>query len=150
MKNKFINLAIREAIRGFRKNEVPVGAVVVDQNGNVVSQAHNLVESKNDPTCHAEVLAIKNAIKITGKRYLNDCSIWVTLEPCILCSALILKTRIKRLYFGAEDKKMGSVENGLKIFYSKYINHKVEVYYGFKEEIITKMMKRFFQNLRVK
>ena len=110
MKNKFINLAIREAIRGFRKNEVPVGAVVVDQNGNVVSQAHNLVESKNDPTCHAEVLAIKNAIKITGKRYLNDCS----------------------------------------IFYSKYINHKVEVYYGFKEDIITKMMKRFFQNLRVK
>ena len=150
MKNKFINLAIKQALIGLKKKEVPVGAVIVDNENNIISKAHNLVEKKNDPSCHAEMLAIKKALKVTGERYLQNCSIWVTLEPCIMCSGVILQTRIKRLYFGAEDKKMGSVENGLRVFYNQNLNHKVEIYHGFQEDKVKQIMSSFFKNLRSK
>ena len=95
-----MSLAIKEAIKARRKNEVPVGAIIVDGCGNVIAKAHNLVETRNDTTCHAEKLVIEKALKITGQRFLDDCDIWVTLEPCVMCAGLIKQTRIRRLYYG--------------------------------------------------
>ena len=148
MGKKLINLAIREAIKGYKKNEVPVGAIIVDEDKNIISRAHNLVETHNNPCSHAEILAIKKACDITGKRYLNNCSMWVTLEPCIMCAGHILQSRLKYLYFGLEDKKSGSIENGLKIFYNQHVKSEIEIYFGFEEERIKKLMKKFFINTR--
>ena len=111
-----MELAINEAIKAREKQEVPVGAIIVDKNGNVIAKAHNLVETRNDPTSHAEKLVIEKALKITGNRYLNNYDIWVTLEPCIMCLSLIKLTRIRRLYYGAEDKKDGAIDNGARLF----------------------------------
>jgi tRNA(adenine34) deaminase len=141
-----MSLAIKEAIKARKKNEVPVGAIIVDGCGNVIAKAHNLVETRNDPTCHAEKLVIEKALKITGKRFLNDCDIWVTLEPCVMCAGLIKQTRIRRLYYGAEDKKGGAVDNGVRVF--SYNETTIEIYSGFCATQSERLLKDFFHNIR--
>ena len=139
-------LAIKEAIKARKKNEVPVGAIIVDGYGNVIAKAHNLVETRNDPTCHAEKLVIEKALKITGQKFLNDCDIWVTLEPCVMCAGLIKQTRIRRLYYGAEDKKGGAVNNGVRVFSDN--NTSIEIYSGFSATQAERLLKDFFHNVR--
>ena len=97
----YMELALIEAIKADKKNEVPVGAIIVNNNGEIIAKAHNLVEKNNNSTCHAEKLVIEKALKIIGSRFLDDCDLWVTLEPCVMCAGLIKQTRIRRLYFGA-------------------------------------------------
>jgi len=144
----YMELAINEAIKAKEKQEVPVGAIVVDNNGNVIAKAHNLVETNNDATSHAEKLVIEKAIKITGNRYLNNYDIWVTLEPCIMCASIIKKTRIRRLYYGAEDKKGGAIDNGVRIFSNCSSKAKLEVYSGFSANESEKLIKDFFKEIR--
>ena len=144
----YMELAINEAIKARVKQEVPVGAIIVDKNGNVIAKAHNLVETRNDPTSHAEKLAIEKALKITGNRYLNNYDIWVTLEPCIMCASIIEKTRIRRLYYGAEDRKGGAIDNGVRIFSNCRSKAKLEVYAGFSAEKSEKLLKEFFKEIR--
>ena len=141
-----MSLAIKEAIKARKKNEVPVGAIIVDRCGNVIAKAHNLVETRNDPTCHAEKLVIEKALKITGERFLNDCDIWVTLEPCVMCAGLIKQTRIRRLYYGAEDKKGGAVDNGVRVFSDNKTS--IEIYSGFCATQSERLLKDFFHNVR--
>ena len=141
-----MSLAIKEAIKARKKNEVPVGAIIVDGCGNVIAKAHNLVETRNDPTCHAEKLVIEKALKITGERFLNDCDIWVTLEPCVMCAGLIKQTRIRRLYYGAEDKKGGAVDNGVRVFSDNKTT--IEIYSGFCATQSERLLKDFFHNIR--
>ena len=141
-----MSLAIKEAIKARKKNEVPVGAIIVDGCGNVIAKAHNLVETRNDPTCHAEKLVIEKALKITGERFLNDCDIWVTLEPCIMCAGLIKQTRIRRLYYGAEDKKGGAVDNGVRVFSDNKTS--IEIYSGFSADQSERLLKDFFHDIR--
>ena len=141
-----MSLAIKEAIKARKKNEVPVGAIIVDGCGNVIAKAHNLVETKNDPTCHAEKLVIEKALKITGKRFLNDCDIWVTLEPCVMCAGLIKQTRIRRLYYGAEDKKGGAIDNGVRVFSDNKTS--IEIYSGFSADQSERLLKDFFHDIR--
>ena len=141
-----MSLAIKEAIKARKKNEVPVGAIIVDGCGNVIAKAHNLVETRNDPTCHAEKVVIEKALKITGQRFLNDCDIWVTLEPCVMCAGLIKQTRIRRLYYGAEDKKGGAVDNGVAIFSDNKAT--IEIYSGFSATQSEKLLKDFFHDIR--
>ena len=141
-----MSLAIKEAIKARKKNEVPVGAIIVDGCGNVIAKAHNLVETRNDPTCHAEKLVIEKALKITGERFLNDCDIWVTLEPCVMCAGLIKQTRIGRLYYGAEDKKGGAVDNGVRVFSDNKTT--IEIYSGFSATQSERLLKDFFHNVR--
>ena len=141
-----MSLAIKEAIKARKKNEVPVGAIIVDGCGNVIAKAHNLVETRNDPTCHAEKLVIEKALKITGERFLNDCDIWVTLEPCVMCAGLIKQTRIRRLYYGAEDKKGGAVDNGVRVFSENKTS--IEIYSGFSADQSERLLKDFFHNIR--
>ena len=141
-----MSLAIKEAIKARKKNEVPVGAIIVDGCGNVIAKAHNLVETRNDPTCHAEKLVIEKALKITGKRFLNDCDIWVTLEPCLMCAGLIKQTRVRRLYYGAEDKKGGAIQNGVRVFSDNKTS--IEIYSGFSATQSERLLKDFFHDIR--
>ena len=144
----YMELAINEAIKAKEKREVPVGAVIVDKNGNVIAKAHNLVETSNDATSHAEKLVIEKALKITGNRYLNNYDIWVTLEPCIMCASIIKQTRIRRLYYGAEDKKGGAIDNGVRVFSNCRSKAKLEVYSGFSANKSEKLIKEFFKEIR--
>ena len=141
-----MGLAIKEAIKAKKKDEVPVGAIIVGRCGTVIAKAHNLVETRNDPTCHAEKLVIEKALKITGQRFLNDCDIWVTLEPCVMCAGLIKQTRIRRLYYGAEDKKRGAVDNGVAVFSDNKTT--IEIYSGFSATQSERLLKDFFHNIR--
>ena len=137
---------MKEAFKARKKNEVPVGAIIVDGCGSVIAKAHNLVETRNDPTCHAEKLVIEKALKITGQRFLNNCDIWVTLEPCLMCAGLIKQTRIRRLYYGAEDKKGGAVDNGVRVFSDNKTS--IEIYSGFSATQSERLLKDFFHDIR--
>ena len=141
-----MSLAIKEAIKARKKNEVPVGAIIVDGCGNVIAKAHNLVETRNDPTCHAEKLVIEKALKLKGERFLNDCDIWVTLEPCVMCAGLIKQTRLRRLYYGAEDKKGGAIDNGVRVFSDNKTS--IEIYSGFSADQSERLLKDFFHDIR--
>ena len=141
-----MSLAIKEAIKARKKNEVPVGAIIVDGCGNVIAKAHNLVETRNDPTCHAEKLVIEKALKTTGQKFLNNCDIWVTLEPCVMCAGIIKQTRIRRLYYGAEDKKGGAVDNGVRVFSDNKTS--IEIYSGFSADQSERLLKDFFHDIR--
>ena len=141
----YMQLAIAEAIKAKNKKEVPVGAVIVNSEGQVIAKAHNLVETKNNPLCHAEKLVIEKALKVTSKKFLIGCDIWVTLEPCAMCASIIKQARISRLYYGAEDKKGGAIDNGPKIFLN---NDNIEIYSGFSADKSEIMLKNFFKTLR--
>ncbi len=144
----YMELAINEAIKAREKQEVPVGAIIVDKNGNIIAKAHNLVETRNNATSHAEKLVIEKALEITGNKYLNNHDLWVTLEPCIMCASIIKQTRIRRLYYGAEDKKGGAIDNGVRIFSNCRSKAKLEVYSGFSAKKSEKLIKEFFKKLR--
>ena len=145
-----MSFAIKEAIKAKNKDEVPIGAIIVDGCGNVIAKAHNLVETRNDPTCHAEKLVIEKALKITGQRFLNDCDIWVTLEPCVMCSHIISKFKIGILYFGAYDTKKGSIENGERIFSNLKGIYIPEIFGGIAAKESTDLLNSFFLELRKK
>src|SRR5690606_7696163 len=116
-----------------KRNEVPVGAVITDAEGNILATAGNCVEELKDPTAHAEMLAIRTACEALGDGRLNGCDLYVTLEPCPMCAQAISHARIRRVYYGAADPKMGGVENGPCIFNSTSCHHKPEVMGGIME-----------------
>ena len=144
----YMQLALKEAVKAEKKKEVPVGAIIVDHSGKIIAKAHNMVEFRNNPTCHAEKLVIEKALKITGHRFLQDCDLWVTLEPCAMCAGMIKQTRIKRLYYGAEDKKGGAVDNGPRVFSSNQVKSSIEIYSGISSKISENLLNNFFKKLR--
>ena len=144
----YMSIAIKEAVKASNKQEVPVGAVIVDYNGCIIAKAHNQVELKNNSTCHAEKLVIEKALRITGNRFLDNYDLWVTLEPCVMCAGIIKQTRIRRLYFGAEDKKGGAIENGPQVLTKDEANGSIEIYSGFLQEKSEHLLKDFFKKLR--
>ncbi|WDM85773.1 nucleoside deaminase [Ehrlichia sp. JZT12] len=125
--------------------EVPVGAVIV-YNNQVISCCHNSNIRDQDPTAHAEISAIREACKILSNHILNQCDIYVTLEPCAMCAQAISLAKIRRLYFGAYNKKYGAIENGARIF--QFCNYVPETYGGILEEDNTKLITNFFKKLR--
>ncbi|WP_447933165.1 nucleoside deaminase [Wolbachia endosymbiont of Dactylopius coccus] len=137
-----MELAIEQAKLAQKDDEVPIGAVIVS-GSNVVSSAHNI---SNDPTAHAEMLAIKQACELLSTSTLYDSDIYVTLEPCPMCAQAISFARIKRLYFGAYNPKGGGIENGAKIF--QFCSHIPEVYGGILETECSFLLKDFFGKLR--
>lgn len=140
--------ALKEAQRSALANEVPIGAVLVDSSGKIVARAHNLTETKCDPTAHAEVLVIRMRCEEVGAPRLPDHDLYVTLEPCALCAAAIAAARIRRVYFGAYDPKGGGVEHGPRIFDQPTIHHKPEIYGGLDEEAAAKLLQDFFKDKR--
>ena len=141
-----MKMAIKEAIKAFNKNEIPVGCVIVKDDV-IVAKAHNLREINNLVTSHAEILAITKANKKLNSWRLDDCDIYVTLEPCSMCSGAIIQSRIKNLYFGAYDKKAGACGSVLDLF-SYPFNHKVNVVGGILEDECKKLLQDFFKTLR--
>ena len=144
----YMDLALKEAVKAEETKEVPVGAIIVNERGEVIAKAHNLVETKNNSTCHAEKLVIEKALKIMNSRYLDSCDLWVTLEPCVMCAGLIKQTRIKRLYYGAEDEKSGAVDNGSRVFSNKLGKSPIEIYSGISALKSENLLKAFFKKLR--
>lgn len=142
--------AILEAEKARERGEVPIGAVIVDSKGNILASAGNKNVELNDPTAHAEMLAIKQACQIYNTQRLTDCFIYVTLEPCPMCAASISFARIKRLYFGAYDIRFGAVENGIKLYSSNFINFVPEIYGGIEEKKCANLLTEFFQERRIK
>jgi tRNA(Arg) A34 adenosine deaminase TadA len=140
--------AIKIAKDAISQGEVPIGAVIVDENDNVIAEAHNLTETLNDPTAHAEILAIRQAAKILQTPRLNNCTIYVTLEPCPMCAQAISFARLKAIYYGAEDVKGGGVDNGAHIYNSSSCHHKPDVYSGIHEYECATILKQFFKEKR--
>ncbi len=139
--------ALKEAKKAYKKLEVPVGAVIV-KNGEIIAKAHNLKETKKDTTKHAEILAIQKASKKLGAWRLEDCEMYVTLEPCTMCAGAIICSRIKKVYIGTKDPKTGACGSVLNIFEDYKFNHKVEYELGIMQEESEKILKDFFKELR--
>lgn len=141
-------LAIAEAQAAAARGEVPVGAVIVDAGGRVLARAGNQTLELKDPTAHAELLAIRSAAKSLGSERLNDCDLYVTLEPCAMCAAAISFARLRRIYFGAGDDKMGAVEHGPRFFSQATCHHSPEVYGGIGESEAQSLLIDFFKSRR--
>lgn len=139
--------ALKEAKKAYEKLEVPVGAVIVKDN-KIIARAHNLKETKKDTTNHAEILAIQKASKKLEAWRLNDCEMYVTLEPCSMCAGAIINSRIKKIYIGALDEKTGAAGSVLNLFEDYKFNHKVEVEKGILKEDCENILKSFFKELR--
>ncbi len=139
-----MGLALQEAEEAAARGEVPVGAVVVAADGAVIAQAGNRTRELNDPTAHAEIIAIRAAAKALASERLSDCDLYVTLEPCTMCAAAISFARIRRLYFGAYDEKGGAVEHGVRFFGQPTCHHAPDVYGGIDEIRAGKMLRAFF------
>ncbi len=144
-----MELALAEARAAAARGEVPVGAVVVDgATGAILARAGNRVEERADPTAHAELLALRAAAAARGEPRLPGCDLYVTLEPCAMCAAAISFARIRRLYFGAGDPKMGAVEHGPRFFGQPTCHHAPDTYGGLAERDAAALMREFFQALR--
>lgn len=139
--------AIEQAIRARKNGDVPIGCVIV-QGDRIIAAAGNEVEYLNDPTAHAELIAIRWATALLASPRLNDCDLYVTLEPCPMCAHAISLTRIRRLYFGAYDPKGGGVDHGPRIFTQPTCNHKPEVYGGVQEKECGELLRDFFEGKR--
>ena len=142
-----MTIALEEARAAAARGEVPVGAVVV-QDGAIVAQAGNRTIADDDPTAHAEMVAIRAAARISGSQRLIGADLYVTLEPCAMCAAAISLARIRRLYFGAADPKGGGVEHGARIFAQPTCNHAPEVYGGIAESEAAALLWDFFRARR--
>ena len=143
----FMDLALEQAEIAGRAGEVPVGCVIV-RDGIVIARAGNRTLTDRDPTAHAEILALREAARVTGGERLTDCDLYVTLEPCAMCAGAISFARIERLYFAAADEKGGAVENGTRFFSSATCHHRPEVYSGIQESRAIALLTEFFRKRR--
>ncbi len=146
---KFMKLALSEAEKARDKGEVPIGAVIVTD-GRVIARGHNLRESKNDPTAHAEMIAVRKAAKKLNSWRLTSSTLYVTVEPCVMCIGAIVLARVPRLVFGCLDPKGGAVGSLYDISNDKRLNHRVEVRSGVMSEEAQALLKDFFKRLRGK
>lgn len=144
----FMAVAIEEARAAAARAEVPVGAVVV-RDGAILAQAGNRTRELNDPTAHAEMLAIRQACGASGSERLTGADLYVTLEPCAMCAGAISFARLRRLYFAAADEKGGAVVNGGRFFASATCHHAPEVYSGLGESEAAALLKDFFRAKRL-
>lgn len=147
-KNRFMKAALNEAEKALLKDEVPVGAVVVYQN-KIIARAHNLREKNQSFHAHAEFLAMMKATKKIGSWRLEDCDVYVTMEPCPMCAGAMIQARIKHLYYGTKDPKAGGVDSVIQLLDVPF-NHHIEVESGIMADESQKIVKDFFKKLRTK
>ena len=143
----FMDMALQEARAAGIRGEVPVGCVIV-RNGEAIARAGNRTLADHDPTAHAEIIAIRQAAHSIRSERLEDCDLYVTLEPCAMCAGAVAFARIRRLYYGAADAKGGAVDNGVKFFASPTCHHRPEVYGGLAEAEAGSLLKEFFRERR--
>jgi tRNA(adenine34) deaminase len=145
--NSIMDAALAEARLAQTLGEVPIGAVITHQ-GAIIARAGNRTRTLNDPTAHAEILAIRFACEVLGSQRIDDCDLYVTLEPCAMCAGAISHARIRRLYYGASDVKGGAVERGPRLFSQPTCMHAPEVYAGLAEQEARELLRVFFKALR--
>ena len=144
---KWMSLALEEARAAHRMKEVPVGAIIVKE-GRVVGRGRNSVERTNDPTAHAEILAIGAACETLRSKLLTDCTLYVTLEPCHMCAGAIVLSRLKRVVFGTDDPKAGALISLGRVADDPRLNHRAEVSWGVLRDECSTLLKKFFGELR--
>ena len=142
-------IALAEAGSAAKLGEVPVGAAIL-KDGAVVGTGHNLTRTNQDPTAHAEMVAIRSTADATGSWWLENCTIYVTLEPCAMCAGALVLARLSRLVFGASDPKAGSCGSLRNIVSDKRLNHRLDVTRGVSEAVCADVLQRFFRSLRQK
>jgi tRNA(adenine34) deaminase len=140
---EFIEMCLAEARAAWAQDEVPVGALISDEKGNVIAASHNMTRSLNSPAAHAEMLAIEGAARMLGNYRLTGCTLFVTMEPCIMCAGAIIEARLKRLVFGCYDEKRGAFGSVIDANLLP-LNHKVAVTGGVLKEDCAKLLKDFF------
>lgn len=149
MTEKYMKLALKEARKAYEKDEVPIGAIIV-KDDKVIARAHNLRETSKQSVAHAEILAIQKACKKLEAWRLEECDMYVTLEPCSMCAGAIINSRIKNLYIGAMDPKSGAVGSKLNLLEDYKFNHEVNFETGILNEECSTILSDFFKELRKK
>ena len=145
----FMTKAIELAEQAYKKDEVPVGAVVVKEN-KVIGKGYNQIESLGDATAHAEMIALSAAYETNGSKYLHGATLYVSLEPCVMCAGAMIWSKIDRLVFGASDSKSGACGSLFNIHNNPLLNHRFEVIQGILEADAENLLKRFFAKKRKK
>ncbi len=143
----FMQVAFEEAEKAYESDEVPIGAVIV-RDEKIISRAHNLTEMKQDPTAHAEMLAIREAVREIRNWRLSGCTLYVTKEPCPMCAGAIVNSRITRVVYGCRDEKGGAVNSLYKLLSDRRLNHRAEVFSGVMAEECAALLRRFFKEKR--
>jgi len=141
-------MAIEAARRAAENGEVPVGACIVDSNGELLAVASNLTITNNDPTAHAEIIALREAGKKIGNYRLIGVTVYSTIEPCTMCAGALVNARVSRLVFGAHDERFGAVETHFGICSSDKLNHRIEIVAGVLANVCRQLMQRFFKARR--
>ena len=144
---KYMRFALKEAQKAALIDEVPVGCIIV-LNDKIIAKAHNKKETTNDPCGHAEIIAIRKACKKINNWRLENCEMYVTIEPCIMCSGAIIQSRIKKIFYGAKDNKGGGLGTSINVLEAKNINHVPEVYGGILLEECSKIISEYFKTKR--
>lgn len=147
--NSYMLMALDEAEAAAARGEVPVGAILVSEEGEVLARSGNHTEQQADPTAHAEILVIREAARKRGEPRLPDCDLYVTLEPCAMCAAAISFARLRRVYFGAYDPKGGAIDHGPRFFNQPTCHHAPEIMGGIEEERAGALLKGFFAERRL-
>ena len=145
----FMRLALDEALKAYEENEVPIGAVLVDGSGILICGEHNRIEQLNDATAHAEILTLRAASKILNRRWLTDCTLYSTVEPCAMCAGALILCRVKRLVYGVTDSKFGAAESLFNVTNNPALNHQLQVTAGVLEDDCRALMKKFFVEQRI-
>ena len=146
-----MRLALKEALQAYEEGEVPIGAVLVDnESGILVCKNHNRIEQLQDATAHAEILVLREASAKLKRRRLKNCTLYVTVEPCPMCAGAIINSRIKNLFIGAMDEKGGAVGSKLNLLTDYKFNHSVNVHYDICKDEASNILKQFFKELRNK
>jgi tRNA(adenine34) deaminase len=140
----YMNYAFREAERAFEEGEIPVGCVIVFQN-TIIAKAHNQIETLKDPTAHAEIIAITSAAEYLQSKVLAGCSMYVTLEPCVMCAGAIVLSKLENLFFGAYDFKSGACGSVFNVTNNESLNHTVNVLGGVLDDKCREILKSFFE-----
>ena len=143
----YMQEAIKEAKKALEEDEVPVGCVIVHKE-RIVARSYNQIERLKDPTAHAEMIAITQAASFVKNKWLNDCSVYVTIEPCSMCAGAFVLARIKKLYFGAKDPKTGACGSIINIPNLNKLNHKFEIKKGILEKECGSLLTEFFKKKR--
>ncbi len=146
---QWMTLALKQAVRAFDADEVPVGAIVVHKN-TIIAKGHNQVETLHDPTAHAEMIALTAAAAHLESKFLKECTLYVTMEPCPMCAGAIVLSRIPTIVFGCYDPKMGASGSVMNVTENKRLNHQVHVIGGVLDAECGSLVKEFFAKVRKK
>ena len=146
----FMRLALDEARMAYKEGEVPIGAVLIDEDGILISRAHNQIEQLDDATAHAELLALREGSHKLKRRRLSGCTLYSTVEPCAMCAGALVLCRVRRLVYGTTDSKFGAAESLFNIVNNPALNHQLLVTAGVLEEDCRELMKNFFADTRTR